>query len=70
MNTHNCERQTKTRLRHIGARQERLQRQKASYETGVTMSAFEEELKPDIEASRIISDEVSMAVFCNAKWDH
>ncbi len=40
---------------------------KASYETGVTMSAFEEELKPDIEASRIISDEVSMTVFCNTK---
>jgi hypothetical protein len=31
------------------------------------MSAFEEELKPDIEASRIISDEVSMTVFCNTK---
>jgi hypothetical protein len=31
------------------------------------MSAFEEELKPDIEASRIISDEVSMAIFCKTK---
>jgi hypothetical protein len=37
----------------------------ASYETWLIMSAFEEELKPDIEASRIISDEVSNQLFQN-----